>query len=87
MINEKPQRVHLLSLGLGLFQPLFIPIQLSPPASRIRLAAMIVTATRGSAITEAEAIAGLINTTQALTATLCSPATLVFLRFSFDIKI
>jgi hypothetical protein len=41
MINQKPQRVSFLSLGLGLIFSLFISIQLLPPASRIRLAAVV----------------------------------------------
>src|SRR5262245_33625177 len=40
MINQKPQRAFFFSLGLGLSLSLFVSIQLLPPASRIRLAAI-----------------------------------------------
>jgi hypothetical protein len=40
MINQKPQRAFFFSLGLGLTLSLFVSIQLLPPASRIRLAAI-----------------------------------------------
>jgi hypothetical protein len=65
-----------------LFSASFISIQLSPPASRFRLAAMTVTATRGSATTEAEAVARLINMARA-PRLLIIPA---LLTFSLDIK-
>jgi hypothetical protein len=40
MINQKPQRAFFFSLGLGLSLSLFVSIQLPPPTSRIRLAAI-----------------------------------------------
>jgi len=41
MINQKPQRAFFFSLGLGLILSLFVSNQLPPPASRVRLAAIV----------------------------------------------
>jgi hypothetical protein len=51
MINQKPQRAFFFSLGLGFALSLFVSIQLPPPTSRIRLAA-IDGATAGMMFTE-----------------------------------
>jgi hypothetical protein len=51
MINQKPQRAFFFSLGLGFTLSLFVSIQLPPPTSRIRLAA-IDGATAGMMFTE-----------------------------------
>jgi hypothetical protein len=51
MINQKPQRAFFFSLGLGFTLSLFVSIQLPPPTSRIRLAA-IDSAMAGMMLTE-----------------------------------